>query len=69
MEEDGYYKTVPIILISMDVLESGELKKIKINREDDFLNYSINYMNHCGTCNSYYKIVVQYNKSQTCSRC
>ena len=32
----------------MDVLESGELKKLKINREYDFLNCSINYMNHCG---------------------
>ena len=47
-EEDGYCKTVPTILTFMDVLENGELKKLKINREYDFLNCSINYMNHCG---------------------
>ena len=33
MEEDGYCKTVPTMLTSMDFLESGELKKLKINRE------------------------------------
>ena len=38
MEEDGYCKTVPTMLSSMDVLESGELKKLKINREYDLLN-------------------------------
>ena len=27
MEKDGYSKTVPIKLTSMDILESGELKK------------------------------------------
>ena len=26
IEEDGYYKTVPTMLSSIDVLESGELK-------------------------------------------
>ena len=35
MKEDGYCKTVPTMLSSMDVLESGELKKLKINREYD----------------------------------
>ena len=43
MEEDKYCKTVPAILSSMDVLDSGELKKLKINREYDVLNYSVNY--------------------------
>ena len=47
MEEDGYCKTVPTILISVDVLQSGELKRLKINRECDLVNSSINYMNHC----------------------
>ena len=28
MEEDGYCKAVPIILTAIDVLESGELKKL-----------------------------------------
>ena len=32
MEEDGYCKTVPTILTSMDDLKSGESKKLKINR-------------------------------------
>ena len=43
----------------MDVLESGELKKLKINREYDLLNRSINYKNHCGTheCSSYYLVI------------
>ena len=56
IEEDGYCMTIPAILTSMDILESGELKEQKINREYDLLNRSINYMNHCGTnkCSSYY---------------
>ena len=43
------------MLSSIDVLESGELKKLKITRENDLLNRSINIMNHCGThkCSSY----------------
>ena len=55
MEDDGYCKTVPTMLSSMDVLESGELKKLKINREYDLLNRSVNYYNHCDThkCSSY----------------
>ena len=55
MEEDGYCKTVSTMLSSMDILESAELKKLKINREYDVLNQSIHYMNHCGThkCSSY----------------
>ena len=47
--EDGYSKTVPTILTSIDVLESGEFNKMKIYREYDLLNRSINYMNRCGT--------------------
>ena len=60
MEEDGYYKTVSTMLASMDVLESGGLKKMKINREYDLLNRSINYKNHCGTdeCSSYYLVTI-----------
>ena len=55
MEEDGYCNTVPTMLSSTDVLESEELKKLKITRENDLLNRSINIMNHCGTnkCSSY----------------
>ena len=55
MEEDGYCKIVLTMLSSMDVLESGELKKLKINREYDLMNRSVNYYNHCGThkCSSY----------------
>ena len=49
MREDGYSKTVPTILTSIDVLESGEFNKMKIYREYDLLNRSINYMNRCGT--------------------
>ena len=58
-EEDGYCKTVPTMLTSMDVLESGELKKLKINRDYDLLIRSINYMNHCGThkCSSYCRVI------------
>ena len=32
-EEDEYSKTTPSMLSSMDMLESGELNKLKINRE------------------------------------
>ena len=47
------------MLTSVDILESGELKKMKINREYDLLNHSINYMNHCGThkCSSYWLVI------------
>ena len=51
IEEYGYSKTLPTILTSIDVLESGELKKLKINREYNSLNRLINIMNHCGTHN------------------
>ena len=56
MKEDGYSKTVSTILTSMDVSESGKLKKLKINREYVLLNRFVNYMNDCGThkCSSYY---------------
>ena len=59
MEKDGYSKTVPIKLTSMDILESGEFKKQKINREYNFLNRSINIMNHCytHTCSSYCLVI------------
>ena len=59
MEEDGYCKTVPTMLTSMDVLESGKLKKLKNNREYDLLNRSINYYNHCGNhkCSCYCLII------------
>ena len=58
-EEDGYCKTVPTMLTSMDVLESGELKKLKINRDYDLLIRSINYMNHCDThkCSSFCLVI------------
>ena len=42
IEKDRYCKTVPTMLSSMNVLESGELKKLKINREYNLLNRSIN---------------------------
>ena len=42
MEEDIYCKTVPTMLSSMDILESGKLKKLKINREYDWLDRFIN---------------------------
>ena len=70
MEEDGYCKTDPTMLSSMDVLESGELKKLKINREYDLLNRSVNYYNHCGThkCSGYCSVIsimkVLYNKEK-----
>ena len=59
MEENEYCKTVPTILTSMYVLERGELKKLKINREYDLLNRSINYMNHCDNykCSSYCPVI------------
>ena len=59
MEKDGYCKAVPKMLTSMDVLESAELKKLKINGKYDLLNRSINYMNHCCThkCSSYYLVI------------
>ena len=43
----------------MDALESGKLKKLKINREYDLLNRSINYYNHYGThkCSSYCLVI------------
>ena len=68
MEEDGYCRTISTMLSSVDVLKSGELKKLKINREYDFLIRSINYMNYCGThkCSSHCTmpsiIEVLYNK-------
>ena len=37
------------MLSSINVLDSAELKKLKINREDYLLNRAINYINHCGT--------------------
>ena len=49
MKEDGYPSTSDIMLSSINVLDSAELKKLKINREDDLLNRAINYINHCGT--------------------
>ena len=36
-------------LICLKSLDVTELKKLKINREDDLLNRDINYINHCGT--------------------
>ena len=59
MEEDGYCKTVPKMLTSMDALESGELKTLKINREYDLLNRSVSCMNHCNThkCSSYSLVI------------
>ena len=70
IEGDEYSKTFPTMLSSMDVLESGELEKLKINREYDFLNRSINYINHCGIhkCSSYCTVIsimkVLHNKEK-----
>ena len=36
-------------LICLKSLDVTELKKLKINREDDLLNRDINYINNCGT--------------------
>ena len=49
MEEDEYPSTSDLMLSSINVLDSAELKKLKINREDNLLNRAINYINHCGT--------------------
>ena len=49
MEENCYSKTVPIMLTSMDLLESCEFEKLKIYRECNLLNRSIIYTNRCGT--------------------
>ena len=59
MVDDGYCKAIPTMLTSMNVLKSSELKKMKINREYDLLNRSINYHNHCGThkCRSYCLVI------------
>ena len=47
------------MLTSMDIIESGELKKFKINKKYDLLNRSINYMNHYSThkCSSYCLVI------------
>ena len=49
MEEDGYVSISDLIMSSKNVLDSAELKKLKINREDELLNRAINYINHCDT--------------------
>ena len=43
----------------MDVLESGELKKLKINREYDLLNRLINRKNQCNIhkCSTYCLVI------------
>ena len=50
MDEDGYPSTSDLMLLSINVLDSAKLKKLKINRKDNLLNRAINYINHCGTC-------------------
>ena len=37
------------MLSSMNILDRVELKKLKINREYNLLNYSVNIMYRCGT--------------------
>ena len=70
MEEDGYPSTSDHMLSSINVLDSAELKKLKINREENLLNRAINYINHCGThkCSKYCHLValrnVKYNKNK-----
>ena len=70
MEEDGYSSTSDLTLSSINVLDSAELKKLKINREDELLNRAINYINHYGThkCSKYCHLVtlrnVIYNKNK-----
>ncbi len=58
--EDGYRKTSAQMITSKDVLESEELKKLKVTREDDLLNRRVNMTNHCGThkCSDYCLIAV-----------
>ena len=72
MEEDEYLSTSDPMLSSINFLDSAELKKLKINREDNSLNRAINYINHCGThkCSKYCHLVslrnVIYNKNKHC---
>ena len=51
------------MLSSKNVLDSAELKKLKINRKDNLLNRAINYINHCGThkCSKYCHLVALRN--------
>ena len=70
MEEDGYPSTSKSMLSSTNVLNTDELKKLKINREDDLLNRAINYINYCGThkCSKYCHVIsfknVKYNQKK-----
>ena len=70
MEEDGYPSTSKSMLSSTNVLNTAELKKLKINREDDLLNRAIHYINHCGThkCSKYCHVIsfknVKYNQKK-----
>ena len=58
------------MLSSINILDSAELKKLKINREDYLLNRAINYIRHYGThkCSKYCHLVglrnVIYNKKK-----
>ena len=49
MEENGYPSTSDFMLSSINILDNAEMKKLRINREDDLLKRAINYINHCGT--------------------
>ena len=70
MLKDGYPPTSKDMLSSLNVLKISELKKIKSSREEDLLNRSINYLNHCGThkCSNYCHVIssrtVKYNKDK-----
>ena len=59
IEQDGYSKTVPTMLTSMNVLESSELKKLKIYRKYYVSNGLFNIIYHCDThkCSSHYLII------------
>jgi hypothetical protein len=54
-DEDGYRKTSPDMMKTEDVMNIKELKKTKVQRENDLLNRRVNISNHCGThkCSDY----------------
>ena len=63
MQEDGYSSILNLMMSSINVLDSAELKKLKINREYNLSNRAINYINHCGThkCSKYCHLVALKN--------
>ncbi len=55
LRSDGYRETCSGMQASTDVLERKELKRLKVNRENDLVQRQLNMMNHCGThrCSGY----------------